>query len=169
MKTIRSISEKAAVCAWKSGLGGVMNLLPSAFGRNLVLRFPARNKDLVLNYVEKDGVILALLPEEEFPEVEDILLSGTGAEVWMKNGWFTASALLLSEKESEEMGIPDPEAAYGSIGSLVPGFSVRNCRMVRIVRNAPCTGEHGPGEFSWVWAALAGLLLLSSGKKEDKK
>ena len=162
-----SILHKAEILAWEAGLGPVINGLPNAFGQQAVLYFPGRSQKFTFPCCEHNGKILLALNDAELEQINEYLLQSPGIEIWLKSGWYAGTVRMLTpeQKDSVTETITDDEF-FGNAGELLTKKSLRDLHLLEVTRTAPCTGSSGPGSKSWVWAAAAGLLLLSPKKRK---
>lgn len=161
------IGNRLRMFCWDTGLGKALNAMPAYCGNQLVLSFPSNGKRLPLFWFEDEDRIYAIVPPSDVSLCTGSLLNSSAAEVWMPGGWYTATVQALNDAEKAELM---PKISLATVCGTVNGYrsesDVRNGMLVEIRRNAPCTGEKGPGQYSWIWAALClGLLLCPRRKK----
>ena len=158
----KGFKRKFPIWMWQSGLGNVLNAFPSLTGEQVVVTLPDNTK-LALNCTEKDDVIYALLPAMENPEIYRTLVANPAVQIWSKNGWYNAGARLLTfEETAKTLSSFQPESFFGKIGASLrnPDQDAR-IRMIEIRRISACTGEKGPGQYAWVWAASSLFFFFS--------
>ena len=163
-----SLLQKAKIFCWETGLGPVMNALPAIFGQQAVLYFPGRSGKYSLSCCETDGTLLMAVSPKELGKLKALLLQSPGVEVWLKDGWFAGTARLLTEEEQAEVLQKTADEQF--FGSAVSSFSKRRLKeftLLEVTRNAPCTGSSGPGAKGWIWAVIAGMLLVSKKNKKS--
>lgn len=161
-----SLFQKAGLLAWETGLGPVMNAFPQAFGQQAVLYFPGRSGKVSCPCCEQNGKVLLALTPSELEAIHSALLQSPGAEIWLKSGWYTGTARLLTPEEQDEVtaSITD-RTFFGNAAEMIGKRSLQDHSLLEVTCTAPCTGSSGPGSKSWVWP-LALLLLLFSKKKK---
>ena len=162
-------SRRARVFMWESGQGQILNALPEQFGNQLVLSLPEQELRLPLHYFERDGIVYTFLNDSEGVTLSQAAAENCAIEVWMKNGWFTASASVLNEEETADLlsGISS-ESLFGTIGCRLPQSGIAGTQIAALKRKAPRTGGKGPGGRSWVWFA-ASALFFTLWFKDRKK
>jgi hypothetical protein len=147
------ICKKAQLWMWKSGLGKIINGLPGIFGSHLVIELSGNNQMLPLHYIENANEVFAIVDFEDDKKHSQILLANSAIQVWMKSGWFSGSAQILQGKERELLQQSlSLENVYGKLGCRLWCRDPNSWQIISIHRNAACTGEKGPGQYSWVWA-----------------
>ena len=161
-----NIGQKLKTAAWETGIGPVLSAAPSVFGEQAVLTFPGRSGKFTLACTEHDGDIILAASPDEFNEIQSYINNNPAGELWLKNGWYTATVRSIPQEETETLtaGIND-ETFFGKAGAALGGKSLKDFRLLRASRTAPCTGTTGPGTKTWVWPALCAALLLTRGKK----
>ena len=161
-----SFYKKLKLFAWETGLGPVINVRPDVLGQQAVFYFPGRSGKLSCPCFEKNGKILLALTEKELESIRDLLLQNPGIELWMRNGWFSGTARLLSDEEKNEIAETVSDEQF--FGHMLRNFikpSLKNHYLLEAERHAPCTGTEGPGSKAWIWAAAALALLFSRKRK----
>ena len=158
--------QKAKVLGWETGLGPVMNAMPEVFGQQAVLYFPGRSGKFSFPCCEHSGKILLALTPDELSAIRDMLLQSPGIEIWLKSGWYSGIARLLTDAErSDILTELGSDCFRGTAGKYLGRESTEDNVILEVTRNAPCTGTSGPGSKAWIWP-LAALLLLFAKKKK---
>ena len=158
--------QKIKLFAWETGLGPVINVKPEVFGEQAVIYFPGKSGSLSFPCYENDGKILLALTEEELRGIREILIQNPAAELWTRNGWFTATVRLLTPEEKAQVEETVPDDRF--FGNLLRNFikpTLKDHCLLEAVRSAPCTGKSGPGSKAWVWPLAAILLLFTKKRK----
>ncbi len=160
------LGRNAEIWIWKTGLGKILNSYPAGFGKRLVLQFAANGRQLPLPYVETAGALYALVSTEEEMQDIQVLIADSAVQIWMSTGWFSGNARILPDQEQNEILYTfPPEAFLGSWNSQRRASAADRSLLVAIRRTAPCTGENGPGQYSWVWAVTTLFFFFSWLKK----
>lgn len=161
-----SFYKKLKLFAWETGLGPVINVRPDVLGQQAVFYFPGRSGKFSCPCFEKNGKILLALTEKELESIRDLLLQNPGVELWMRNGWFSGTARLLSDEEKNEIAETVSDEQF--FGHMLRNFikpTLKTHYLLEAERHAPCTGTEGPGSKAWIWAAAALALLFSRKRK----
>ncbi len=168
---VHLIRRKGLVWLWRSGLGPLFNASPTLFGSQLVVIFPDSNLTFPLVYSESENEILTLISERDYRSCAEALAANSIIQVWMNNGWFNATAELLSSDETNNRLLQiTPEQFFGKIGVFLRGEGEEvNIRLMSIKKISPRTGAKGPGQYAWVWAALSGYLFFALLFKRARK
>lgn len=158
--------QKLKLFAWETGLGPVINVNPEVFGQQAVLYFPGRSRKFSVPCHEHNSRLFLALTKKELDEIRETLIQNPGAELWLKNGWFSANVRLLSSEEKSE--ITDAVRDDEFFGNLLRNFikpSLKDHYILEAVRTAACTGSSGPGSKAWIWPLTALFLLFTRRKK----
>lgn len=177
--TLKDLRAKWAIACWQTGLGPVRNGFPELFGQEIIIHFANKDEKRSFYVLEDGGELYAFIPESERITVESNILAGPIVQIWTSSGWYSAEARLLGKDETDAMlaGLTADEL-YGRIPAEIRAYrdgraekiGAENAfftddpirRVVGLRRIAACTGEQGPGQYAWVWAALSAVLLLRS-------
>lgn len=163
------ISRRVRLFMWESGQGQVLCALPDQFGKQLVLSLPEQNLRFPLHYYEKEGRIFTFLSSGESAALDRAITENSAVEVWMRNGWYAASAHFLTDEEAEnELSDLSVEGLFGKLGCRLTQGRLECLRIAALKRVTPRAGEKGPGNLSWVWFA-AGMLFCGMWLKDRKK
>ena len=161
---------------WRSGMGKLFNLWPHGMGRYLVLVHRGRKSGTIyhtpVNYTPVGSDIAVMAGFGAGTDWYQNLLAAGEGEIWLADGWWKVAVEDISET-------PDRIAIYrqlladtGFAAWLFEGIDYRTItdeeletlgqrwRMLCLRRVEPCTGPGGPGEYAWVWALAAMILLL---------
>lgn len=161
-----SFGQKIKLFAWETGLGTVINAMPSAFGEQAVIYFPGRSRKYSLPCYEDEGRILLALSENEKESLQENLLQSPGVEVWLKNGWYAGTArLLTAEEQAAVFETVSNERFFGKMSGILEKRDLHDHYLLEVKRSAPCTGSSGPGSKAWVWTLAALFLLLRKKKR----
>lgn len=162
---------------WRSGMGKLFNLWPQGMGRYLVLVHKGRKSGTTyhtpVNYtpVGEDIAVMAGFGAGT-DWYQNLLAAGEG-EIWLADdGWWKVQVADISET-------PDRIAIYrqlladtGFAARLFEGINPTTItdeelealgerwRLLCLRRIEARTGPGGPGEYAWVWALAAMVLLV---------
>jgi len=168
-KAVSLMDRQAELWMWKTGLGKIINGIPNYFGNSLVLIFMENHQMIPLKYQEVSGEIVAVLSNEEDIRNSEILLSNSAIQVWMKNGWYSGNAqILVGEKRTALLSHITAEKMVGKFGSRRGKQNLDRWQLLSIQRNAACTGEKGPGQYSWIWAVSTFYFFFAWLRKKAK-
>lgn len=156
----REVTRRSTLFLWNSGQGRALNAFPRLFGTQLVLLIPHKNIRLPMRCFERNGDYYALLMPEDQSAVRNALAENSAVEIWLANGWYSASAVILPLTDREQLFAElTVGEVYGEIGSRFPQQASDRLEVIRIVRNAPRAGDKGPGSGSWIWPLISGILF----------
>jgi hypothetical protein len=163
LKKVQSrLAKMTRTWLWQSGLGAVLNVHPAITGSQLVVVF-ADGKKVPMNCLEQGETILAMMDEADIAEVHPSLTANSAVQIWMANGWYNASACILSHDETSEwFRKTSPEQFFGKFGaSLRDPHEDSQMRLMELRKVSACTGANGPGQYAWVWAAASLFFFFS--------
>ena len=175
MEKIRTdCCRSARLWCWRSGLGRALNCRPLLFGQQLAVVFSDKTTCEPLYCVNFEGKTLAIVPPSEKQNCKEGLLNSSAIEIWMKSGWFSGNASFINEEEKENLcSSLKAEHIFGKSALLIRYPDLVSCDFLNITRSAACTGEKGPGQYSWVWAASSLFFFFAwlgaKNKKPGKK
>ena len=168
-KAVSMIERQTELWMWKTGLGKIVNCAPDYFGNSLVLIFMGNHQMIPLKYQEISGEIIAVTEKEEDIRNAEVLLSNSAIQVWMKNGWYSGNALVVTgEKRNLLLSSIIIGKMFGHFGSRHVQQNPQKWQVLSIQRNAACTGEKGPGQYSWVWAVSTVFFFFAWLRKKVK-
>ncbi len=154
---------------WKTGLGKILNVHPHIFGQRLVLDFTGNGQKVPLSYIENAGELYAFVTAADDLKDVQVLVANASVQIWMKSGWFSGSARILPEQEQDKvLQTFPPGSIFGEYGARLRPESQKRILVLSIQRNAPCTGEKGPGQYSWIWAFTTLFFFFSWAKNRKK-
>jgi deazaflavin-dependent oxidoreductase (nitroreductase family) len=168
---------------WRLGLGNYINLWPEVIGRIMVITHTGRKsgarRQTPVNYALIDGDIYCTAGFGAGSDWYRNIRKDPNVEVWLPDGWWAGSAedisdspervsllrqvLIASGFAARAAGINPHTATDAELDHLTMDY-----RLVRISRSEARTGQHGPGEFAWVWP-MATMLLLPALLLRDRK
>lgn len=161
-KAVFLIERQTELWMWKTGLGKIMNSIPKYIGNSLVLTFMENHQMIPLKYQEISGEMIVIVEKEEDIRSTEVLLSNSAIQVWMKNGWYSGNALIVTgEKRDLLLSSITTEKMFGKFGSRHVQQNPHKWQVLSIQRNSACTGEKGPGQYSWLWAASTVLFFFA--------
>ena len=156
------MNSRFKISLWQTGLGKIFNLSPLFTGSQMVVIF-SDNTRIPMNCIEHGETIFAIMNASDIAQAHPSLTANSAVQIWMKNGWFNATGQILSQEDThEKLKIFPPDLFFGKLGA-----SIRNpeedsaIRLMEIRKVSACTGENGPGEYAWVWAAASAFFFLS--------
>lgn len=176
-KTLRQIFKRfnpLMLLNWRLGLGPWLSLWPEVTGRYLVITHTGRKTGLrrrtPVNYAQIDGEIYCTAGFGPISDWYRNILKNPQVEVWLPDGWWRATAEDVSESP-QRLQIMRQVLIGSGLAAFLFGINphrlsdeklaevTKNYRLVRIRREAPCTGPDGPGDLVWIWPVLVLLLL----------
>jgi len=171
---------------WRLGLGRWFNVWPEVSGQVMVVvhtgRKTGKRRYTPLNFAEVDGEIYCTAGFGAVSDWYRNILRRPQVEIWLPDGWWAGIAQDVNNSENRTNLM---RAVMVGSGFAAPLFGVdphkltdeeldevtANYRLVRIQREAACTGPGGPGDLAWVWQvstfALFSLLLFKPKRKGD--
>ena len=165
-RILADLGSKTRIGLWKTGLGPALNIAPDSFGEQLVLLF-ADGQKLPLFCFSIEETLYAVVEQEKVSQCSQKLLNSSAVEVWMKAGWYSATASLVPESSMEDLTEKMKDlSVYGKVGAWLGGETSQTHRVILIKLNGARTGEKGPGQYSWIWAAAALYFFASSLKRK---
>jgi deazaflavin-dependent oxidoreductase (nitroreductase family) len=161
---------------WRLGLGGLLNSWPSVGGQFMVLvhrgRRSGREYRTPLNYAIVREDIYCLAGFGRATDWYRNVLAAPTIQVWMRDGWWEAAAVDVSDTP-ERIGLIRAVLIGSGFATYVAGINPRRLsdvqldektsdyRLLRLERTTARTGAGGPGDLAWVWPWAVGLLLLA--------
>jgi len=161
---------------WRLGLGGLLNSWPSVGGQFMVLvhrgRRSGREYRTPLNYAIVKGDIHCLAGFGRATDWYRNALAAPNVQVWMRDGWWEASAVDVSDAP-ERIELFRAVLIGSGFATYVAGIDPRRLsdvrldeetsdyRLLRLERTTARTGAGGPGDLAFVWPWAVGLLLLA--------
>ena len=156
---------------WRLGLGRLLNIWPSGFGRIMVIRHVGRKTGKVrqtpVNYAEIDGTIYCTAGFGPISHWYRNLLANPDVELWLPNGRFHATAQDITD---EPNALSLLRQVLINSGFAAPTFGVHpktmsdeelaavtaKYRLVQFTCHEPTTGS---SDLLWAWPVLAIFLL----------
>jgi deazaflavin-dependent oxidoreductase (nitroreductase family) len=154
------------ISLWRLGLGGLLNSWPADRGRR-----SGRQYRTPLNYAMVKGDIYCLAGFGRATDWYRNALATPNLQVWMRDGWWEASAVDVTDAPQRIQLIRAVLIGSG-FATYVAGINPRRLsdvqldektsdyRLLKLERMTARTGPGGPGDLAWVWPWAAGLLLL---------
>ncbi|HEX9012871.1 MAG TPA: nitroreductase family deazaflavin-dependent oxidoreductase [Anaerolineaceae bacterium] len=168
---------------WRLGLGSWVNIWPEVGGQILVLTHKGRKSGALrrtpVNYAVVDGEYYCVAGFGPFADWYRNLVANPGAEVWLPDGWWQATAEEITGSEFR-LALVRAVLIGSGFASLLAGIDphkvsdeeldrmTKDYRLVRLHLITPRTGPGGPGDLAWVWP-LATLLLLALRPRRKKR
>ncbi|MCB9452929.1 MAG: nitroreductase family deazaflavin-dependent oxidoreductase [Anaerolineaceae bacterium] len=172
---------------WRLGLGRMMNAWPDKTGQIMVITHTGRKSGLrrrtPVNYAVVDGVVYCTAAFGKGAHWYKNIMANPSVEVWLPDArWLGTAADVSDDPRRLEL----LRAVLIASGFAAPAFAgihpstmtdaeldtlAADYRLIRIRRVADVTGPGGPGDLSWVWALVGGVLVLRilfPGKRKDK-
>ena len=159
---------------WRLGLGKWFKVWPEISGSVMVLTHIGRKTGIKryqpLNYVIVDDDIYCIAAFGDVSDWYRNIRANPFAEVWLPDGWWAGVAEEISDSPARIQLIRQVMIG-GGFAAYVAGLNPRKMtdeeidteskkyRLLRIRRDAACTGPGGPGDLEWVWQ-LATIILL---------
>lgn len=170
---------------WRLGLGRWFNVWPEVSGQVMVIAHTGRQSGLrrytPVNFAEVEGDLYCVAGFGAITDWYRNILRRPQVEIWMPDGWWAGIAQDVSDDKNRTELMRG--VMIGS-GFAAPLFGVdprklsdeelaqvtASYRLVKIQRQAACTGPGGPGELAWIWqvatfALLAKLLFMRKRKR----
>jgi deazaflavin-dependent oxidoreductase (nitroreductase family) len=168
------------VLFWKLGLGKLLNIWPSVCGRILVVRNSGRASGTTyltpVNFAEKDGAIYVVAGFGAQSDWYQNILANQQVEIWLPDGWFVGQAVQADDSADRLEHIREVLIASGfaaplfginpkTISDMELAAAADSYRLVRITRQAACTGADGPGGMAWIWPFILAVVWLKKRKR----
>jgi deazaflavin-dependent oxidoreductase (nitroreductase family) len=169
---------------WRSGMGRLINIWPEGTGRIMVLVHKGRQSGRVyhtpLNYTLAGDDIVCMAGFGQKTDWYQNLLAAGEAEVWLPDGWWKVQAADISDSPDRLPLFRQLLRDTGFAAPLFEGIDYRTItdeeleplgerwRLLCLRRVEARTGPGGPGEYAWVWA-LAAMVLLALWPLRRKK
>jgi len=163
------------VVLWKLGLGKLINVWPSVFGKILIIKHFGRDSRTSyltpVNFSEKDGSIYVVSGFGDQSDWYLNIMANPHVEIWLPDGWYAAKAEQV-EKSTERLPIIREVLIASGFAAPLFGIYPRTMndieleavalhyRLLRIDRQEARTGTDGPGSLAWVWPIILAALCL---------
>jgi len=160
---------------WRLGLGPLLSVWPTLFGRYLVIVHTGRKSGLrrytPVNYALIDGEIYVAAGFGKRADWVRNTQANPRVELWLPNGWWDGVMEDVSGQEGHVEKLRRVLMDSGFAAPLFGGINPHSAsdaemarattgyRLLRIHRTEARTGAGGPGEYAWVWPILTFLLL----------
>ncbi len=167
---------------WRLGLGPLLSVWPTAFGRFLVIVHTGRKSGLVrrtpVNYTLIDGEIYVTAGFGRSADWVRNTRANPQVEIWLPDGWWAGTVEDVTgqpgHREKLRRVLIDSGFAAPLFGGINPHSAsdaqieqaTAGYRLLRIQRREARTGPGGPGEYAWIWPIFTFLLLL--GRRRAK-
>lgn len=164
------------VAAWRLGLGNMINGWPKVGGRIMVLTTVGRKTGLFrrtpVNYAWADDAVYCTAGFGKGADWYRNLKANPRVEVWLPDGAWAATAKAVPHTDDTLPIYRQILINGGSAAGAFLGFDpvtaaddvlrehATNSPLVRIHLDGGLGGPGVPGDLSWVWTPLAGLVLL---------
>lgn len=169
------------VLMWRMGLGKLINIWPSVFGRIMVIKNYGRSSGSAnltpVNYFETNDEIYCISGFGSQSDWYLNIMSNPQVEIWLPDGWFIAKAedidqaqdrLSLVREVLKASGFAAP--IFGINPRTMNNFElesvVEHYRLLKITRQAARTGSDGPGGLAWLWPFVIFFLLLRNKRQK---
>lgn len=174
------IFNRGMILLWRLGLGPFVNLWPEVGGRIMVVQHTGRKSGIKrftpVNYTILNKEIYCTAGFGEVSDWYRNIRAHPEVEVWLPDGWYSASAedvtdcadhlmlmrqvLIASGFAARVAGIDPNVISDEELQKACAGY-----RLVRIRRTAARTGPGGPGDLAWIWPVATMLLLLARPRR----
>lgn len=177
--------NKMMLLLWRLGLGGWLNAWPSVGGRIMVITHTGRKTGLrrctPVNYAVVQGDIYCTAGFGYMSDWYRNIQANPAIEVWLPDGWWSATAVDVSDSPNRLPCLRQVIIASGFAGRLAGldpnrmtdadfAAATATYRLLKIQRTRARTGPGGPGDLAWVWPLLVllGLPLLLGWRLKQK-
>jgi len=169
--------NKVMIWMWKLGLGRFINIMPEEIGQIMVLthigRKSGKERQTPLNFARIEGDIYCMAGFGAGAHWYKNIKANPMVEVWLPDGWWVGVAEEVTEREDHLQILHAILQASGFAASEFEGIDADNItrdelaelmqendyRLIRIQLTEKRTGAGGPGEYSWVWSVVFGVLI----------
>jgi deazaflavin-dependent oxidoreductase (nitroreductase family) len=168
---------------WRLGLGQWLNIWPEGFGRILVITHTGRKTGIrrrtPVNYALVEGDIYCTAGFGQGSDWYRNIIKNPKVEVWLPEGWWSGTVEEVSDIPERLLLMRQVLIASGFAARLAGinphkisdaelDKATQDYRLVRIRREAPCTGPGGPGELAWIWPLATWILLPLALRRRGK-
>lgn len=169
---------------WRLGIGPLLSIWPTVFGRYLVITHTGRKSGLPrrtpVNYTLIDGEIYVTAGFGKRADWVRNTQFNPRVEVWLPDGWWDGVMEDVTGQAGHAEKLRRVLIDSGFATPLLAGFNPHTAsdaeiaqatpdyRLLHIRRTTARTGAGGPGEYAWVWPVVAFCLLIFRPRKKER-
>lgn len=166
--------NKFMVFLWRLGMGWWFGLWPQGWGQIMVIthigRVTGKRYRTPVNFAIVNGEVFCTAGFGKQADWYRNILANPNVEIWLPEGWWTGTAIDISENKNhleimraviKASGFAGP--MFGADANVMDDESLKEAtesyRLVHIQREQARTGRGGPGELAWFWQIATFVML----------